>query len=72
MAEFCLECFNEYMLDEDAEELTEKDVVFDDDLCEGCGEVLPCVVKVKRRAYHKIFGGKPIKWYQFWRGHNPW
>ena len=71
MAEFCLKCFNEYSLEDGAEELTEKDVVLELDLCEGCDKVLPCVAKVKRRAYHKIFGGKPVKWYQFWRGHFP-
>jgi len=40
MAEFCLDCLNKL----DGTELTEWDVILMDDLCEGCGKVVPCVV----------------------------
>lgn len=55
MAEFCLDCFNQYVSDE---ELTEEDVLLDLDLCEGCGEIKPCVVRVKKKAlWKKILQG---------------
>lgn len=44
MAEFCLKCFNEMT----GEHFTEKDVILEEDLCEGCAEVKPCVVAVKK------------------------
>lgn len=40
MAEFCLDCMNKM----DGTHYTEADVVLDVDLCEGCGELRPCVV----------------------------
>ena len=66
MAEFCLECMNKYEV-ADGCKLDEKDVICDEDLCEYCGKIKPCVIKVKRRALHKLIGGEPYKWYQFWR-----
>lgn len=42
MAEFCLKCFNEM----NATSYTEKDVILEDDLCEGCGEIKPCVMVI--------------------------
>ena len=48
MAEFCLECFNKYS----KEKLAENDVIMDIDLCEGCGEIKPCVI---RRKENNIF-----------------
>lgn len=50
MAEFCLDCYNQYVSDE---ELTVEDVVLDIDLCEGCGALKPCVLKEKM-FWHKI------------------
>jgi len=47
MAEFCLECFKK--IDGD-KSLTEDDVILSDDLCEGCGEWKPCVIRVKTNA----------------------
>lgn len=44
MAEFCFACFKE--IDGD-QTLTEEDVIMDMDLCEGCGEWKPCVIRVK-------------------------
>ncbi len=44
MAEFCFECFRK--IDGD-KSLTENDVIMDMDLCEGCGEWKPCVIRVK-------------------------
>lgn len=40
MAEFCLDCMNRM----DGTHYTEADVVLEPDLCEGCGEIKPCVV----------------------------
>ncbi len=50
MAEYCLDCFNQYLSDE---KLTEKDVVMDDDLCEACGGWKPCVIKIKKKYIFK-------------------
>ncbi len=47
MAEFCLDCFNEYFADE---KVTEADVLMEEDLCEGCGEWKPCVIRLRRRS----------------------
>ena len=44
MAEFCIECFNKM----NDTKLTNKEVILEDDLCEGCGEVKPCVIAVKK------------------------
>ncbi len=53
MAEFCLDCMNKYdVLGKD--KLTKKDVVLADDFCEGCGEIKPCVVNIKRWSLHKL------------------
>ncbi len=46
MAEFCLDCINKYILNNN-EYLTEKDVVTDIDLCESCKELKPCVIRIK-------------------------
>lgn len=59
MAEFCLDCFNEYFSDK---KVTEKDVIMDYDLCEECGEWKPCVIRIKeknifKRLKNKIFSG---------------
>jgi len=50
MAEFCLDCLNKL----DGTHLTEADVILMDDLCEGCGKVVPCVVRY-RLPWEKVF-----------------
>lgn len=46
MADFCLECFNEYVLPAGERPRREKDVTLTDELelCEGCGEYKRVVV----------------------------
>lgn len=55
MAEFCLDCMNKL----DGTHLTEADVILEEDLCEGCGQIVPCVIdyrtpleKVLWRLFH--------------------
>lgn len=50
MAEFCLDCFNKL----GGTSYTRRDVVLDQDFCEGCGEVKPCVVVLRRRLRIKL------------------
>ncbi len=50
MAEFCLDCFNEYFSEK---KLTEKDVIMDFDLCEECGKWKPCVIRLKEKNIFK-------------------
>lgn len=50
MAEFCLDCFN-WM---GGTHYTRRDVVLDQDFCEECGEVKPCVVILRRRLRFKL------------------
>lgn len=47
MAEFCLKCFNKM----NATGYTEKDVILEDNLCEGCGEIKPCVIVIRKGAW---------------------
>jgi hypothetical protein len=44
MSDFCLDCFNKYISDE---QKTEDDVIMQWDICEGCGKNKPCVIFVK-------------------------
>lgn len=46
MAEFCLECFNEYVLPDGYRKRREKDVTLsrEPELCEGCGKIKPVVI----------------------------
>lgn len=46
MAEFCLDCLNRQI----NRNYTKRDVVLEKNLCEGCGEVKPCVIGLRRRA----------------------
>jgi len=55
MAGFFLECFNKYISDE---KVTEKEGITDFDLCEGCGEWKPCVIRIKRKNIFKIVENK--------------
>ncbi len=64
MAECCLDCMNKYVVPE-KRQLTHKDVVLKEKLCDFCGEIKPCVITVKLRAYYRCFKGR--EWYQFWR-----
>ena len=43
MAEFCLDCWNRM----NNTNYTEADVTLEEDLCEGCGEVKPCIVALE-------------------------
>jgi len=43
MAEFCLDCLNKL----EGTDFTEDEVVLMDDLCEGCGKIVPCVVSYR-------------------------
>lgn len=52
MAEFCLECTNKYLMEEN-NQLTEEDVTMDMDFCEGCGEWKQCVITIKKRNEQK-------------------
>ena len=49
MAEICLDCFNKEREEYNEPPLTEKDVILDDDLCEWCGEIKPCVILIKEK-----------------------
>ena len=49
VAEFCLKCFNEMFRERNKRDLTEKEVRLETDLCEGCGQVRPCVMEVRKR-----------------------
>ena len=53
MAEYCLNCFNKYFTEEN-EALTEKNVILKEDLCEGCGEIKPCVMRIKTKTLFKL------------------
>ncbi len=48
MAEFCLDCVNNYFMGK-KEKLTEDDVIMCEDFCEGCGEIKDCVIKIKEK-----------------------
>ena len=56
MSEFCLDCVNKHFMD-NGNELLIKDVVTEVDLCEGCGQIKPCVIKVRRMARYKLYSG---------------
>ena len=43
MAEFCLDCFNEM----NGTHYTKSEVLLEEDLCEGCGQIKPCVMDLK-------------------------
>ena len=53
MAEHCLKCFNKYFTEEN-EKFAEKDVILKEDLCEGCGEIKPCVMRIKTKTLFKL------------------
>lgn len=56
MSEFCLDCVNKHFMD-NGNELLIKDVVTEVDLCEGCGQIKPCVIKVRRMSRYKLYSG---------------
>ncbi len=43
MAEFCLDCLNKL----EGAHLTEADVILEENFCEGCGKVAPCVMRYR-------------------------
>jgi hypothetical protein len=49
MAEICLDCYNKELAECNKPILTEKEVVLDDDLCESCGEIKPCIIVIKEK-----------------------
>ncbi len=49
MAEFCLDCFNKL----NHTHYTEREVRLEEGLCEGCGEIKPCIVDLRP---------KPLLW----------
>lgn len=53
MAEFCLECYNKL----NGTNYTEDEVITEEDLCEGCGEIKPCVDGFCRRSFLDFFFG---------------
>lgn len=55
MAEICLECFNKEAAEYNEPQLTEKEVVLANDLCEWCGEIKPCIMRVKEKNIFKAF-----------------
>ena len=55
MAEFCLECYKKLIKNADVDSNT---IFFEIDLCEGCGEIKPCVVGVKKKSLWPILKGK--------------
>ncbi len=60
MAEFCLSCFNKMFKDRNKRELTEKEVRLENDLCEGCGQIKPCVMEIRKQY-------KPFSFIDFFR-----
>lgn len=44
MAEYCLDCFNQV----NGTKLTDKEVIIEEDVCEGCNKVKPCVMSIDR------------------------
>lgn len=60
MAEYCLGCFNKY----NKTNYKEKEVTLTSDFCEGCGEIKPCVIALRRNniiAFLKSLLRKKIK-----------
>ncbi len=43
MAEICLDCLNKL----DRTHLTEADVILEEDFCEECGQIVPCVMRYR-------------------------
>ena len=56
MAEFCLDCFNKT----NGTKLTDKDVIMEDDFCEGCSKVKPCVMAIDKSP--KLPTNSFLKW----------
>lgn len=43
MAEFCLDCLNKL----EGTHFTEQDVILEEDFCEECGKIAPCVMRYR-------------------------
>jgi len=59
MAEFCLECLNRIH----GTDFKENEVALQDDLCEECGEMKPCVVSLRKRdtGFLNLFWGMLLR-----------
>lgn len=44
MSEICLDCFSK----EEGRKIPTSKVILDEDLCEVCGQVKPCIVRYRR------------------------
>lgn len=53
MAEMCLDCYNKDAIKNGGKPLTEEEVVLDDDFCEWCGEIKPCIITIKQQPKKK-------------------
>jgi hypothetical protein len=51
MAEFCVDCWNKINNTKEPESA----FILDDDLCEGCGEIKPCIVCYKMTIGEKFY-----------------
>ena len=54
MSEFCLDCFNEFFL----QNLTEEDVELETAFCTYCKQAKPCVMHLKKRGVFENFNRK--------------
>lgn len=66
MAEFCINCINKLITNKN-NKLDTTDVITETGLCEGCGKIKPCIIKVKRKYRYKLPGGNDNKRYTFWK-----
>lgn len=55
MAEICLECYNNECLEYNEKNLSEKDVMLENELCEWCEKIKPCIVIIKEKNIIKRF-----------------
>lgn len=55
MAEICLDCYNKEATENNKKTLSEKEVILEDDLCEMCGEIKPCIIIIKEKNIVKRF-----------------
>jgi len=62
MAEFCLDCLNKL----DGTDLTEADVILSDEFCEGCGKIVPCVVRFRDPWERTIWSFLGILFRELW------
>ncbi len=59
MAEFCLDCLNKL----NGTKRTEDDVILQEDFCEECGKLVPCVVRYRlplEKSFWKLLNRKSL------------